>query len=181
MEVSLVLLLSPINDLEMKKLIPVLFLAVVVIAVSCKSKKKNSASETASPLVSRVMADQKVLEGTHSFMFYNLENLFDTIDNEGVKDEEFLPTSKKHYGTKIYNAKLHNMAKVIADVAKKNNDQFPIVIGVAEVENKGVLVDLLNQPDLKDSGLVIMHRDSRDYVGLMWLFFIVLTCLDFEA
>lgn len=150
----------------MKKLIPVLFLAVVVIAVSCKSKKKNAASETASPLVSRVMADQKVIEGTHSFMFYNLENLFDTIDNEGVKDEEFLPTSKKHYGTKIYNAKLHNMAKVIADVAKKNKDQFPIVIGVAEVENKGVLVDLLNQPDLKDSGLDIMHRDSRDLRGI---------------
>ncbi|MFA6832395.1 MAG: endonuclease/exonuclease/phosphatase family protein [Bacteroidaceae bacterium] len=150
----------------MKKLIPVFLLMVIVIASSCKSKKKDDASSMVVSSTSQVVSNQQMLDGTHSFMFYNLENLFDTIDNEGVMDEEFLPTSKKHYGTKIYNEKLHNMAKVFADVAKINDNQFPIVIGVAEVENKGVLVDLLNQPSLKNSGLDIMHRDSRDIRGI---------------
>lgn len=154
------------SKLKMKKLVPVLLLVIIVIASSCKSKKKESANSMISSLNSQTVSNQKKLEGIHSFMFYNVENLFDTIDNKGVMDEEFLPISKKHYGTKIYNKKLSNMAKVIGDVAKTNGNQFPIVIGVAEVENKGVLVDLLKQPSLQHSGLDIMHRDSRDIRGI---------------
>jgi len=150
----------------MKKLVPILLLTIIVFASSCKSKKKESTTSMIPLTTSQVVSNQIEFKGVHSLMFYNLENLFDTINNKGVKDEEFLPNSKKKYGTLIYNKKLQNMSKVIADVAKANNNQFPIVIGLAEVENKGVLVDLLKQPSLQSSGLDIMHRDSRDIRGI---------------
>ena len=42
--------------------------------------------------------------------FYNLENLFDTIDDPNKKDEEFLPNGSNQWTTEKYMSKLHNMA-----------------------------------------------------------------------
>lgn len=49
----------------------------------------------------------------HCVAFYNLENLFDTINQEGVTDEEFIPAGKKKWTSDRYLEKLDNMARVI--------------------------------------------------------------------
>jgi len=99
--------------------------------------------------------------------FYNLENLFDTINDPTKQDEKSpimdIPKAKRG---EVYWKKNHNMAKVIskigADVAKNS----PAVIGVAEVENKDVLEDLVNDPAIKDKNYGIIHYDSPDYRGI---------------
>ena len=45
-------------------------------------------------------------------MFYNVENLFDTIDSPNTKDEEFLPSSEKKADPYRYNYNLNKLKKV---------------------------------------------------------------------
>lgn len=98
--------------------------------------------------------------------FYNLENLFDTLDSEGVRDEEYTPNSKKHWGTARYKLKLKSLAKVIADIGIEDNPNGLAVIGVCEVENKGVLQDLVKMPEIKGRNYQIVHYDSPDKRGI---------------
>jgi hypothetical protein len=48
--------------------------------------------------------------------FYNLENLFDTINDPSITDGEFTPEGANQWNTEKYNAKLHNMAYAISTI-----------------------------------------------------------------
>jgi predicted extracellular nuclease len=96
-------------------------------------------------------------------IFYNTENLFDTINDPETKDEEFLPSSVNQWNTKKYQTKLEHVSKVLG--AMLDSIQ-PIAIGLAEVENKKVLEDLIAQPALKKFNLGIIHHDSPDERGI---------------
>lgn len=98
-----------------------------------------------------------------SFAFYNVENLFDTIDDPNVRDEEFLPDSKLHWNTKKYEHKLDNLAKVMSSI---DTSGFPTLFGLSEVENIGVLNDLVNHKGLQAAGYQIIHKDSPDERGI---------------
>ena len=79
----------------------------------------------------------------HTVAFYNLENLFDTI-NDPTKYDEASPIMEMNAGrAEVYKKKVHNMAKVIADIGKEDTNNSPVVIGVSEIENRDVLEDLL--------------------------------------
>ena len=43
-------------------------------------------------------------------MFYNLENLFDTINSNGTYDLEFSPNGARQWDSRKYWMKIHNMA-----------------------------------------------------------------------
>ncbi len=43
-------------------------------------------------------------------VFYNVENLFDTIDNPDTYDEDFTPSSKLSYNTERYRTKLNHIS-----------------------------------------------------------------------
>ena len=96
-------------------------------------------------------------------IFYNTENLFDTIHNPQENDEEFLPNSKLHWNTEKYKLKLDHISKVLA--AMLDTIQ-PLVIGLAEVENGKAIEDLVNQPALKKFHFGIIHHDSPDARGI---------------
>jgi predicted extracellular nuclease len=96
-------------------------------------------------------------------VFYNTENLFDTIDDPDTKDEEFLPASRANWNTEKYQRKLNNLAKVLAAVF---DTVQPLVIGLSEVENTNVLLDLIAQPALKKFKLGIIHHNSPDERGI---------------
>ena len=101
---------------------------------------------------------------TGSVAFYNVENLFDTVDDPGTyKDEQFTAKGEKRWDEKRYEAKLKNLAKVISELA---NDKVPTFLGVCEVENKQVLKDLVNQPSLADAHYAIAHKESPDERGI---------------
>lgn len=98
--------------------------------------------------------------------FYNLENLFDTLDAPGVVDEEYLPGSAKGYDSRMYQQKQQNMARVIAEMGVELTPDGIAVLGVAEVENRQVLEDLVKQPGLSNRNYDIVHYDSPDERGI---------------
>ncbi|MBF8149247.1 endonuclease/exonuclease/phosphatase family protein [Winogradskyella sp. F6397] len=114
-----------------------------------------------------VTAQEKKKYKIHTVAFYNLENLFDTI-NDTTKYDEASPMMELNEALRAeaYVKKLHNMAKVVADIGSKDTNNSPAIIGVAEVENRQVLVDLVNEPELLDKDYGIVHFDSPDKRGI---------------
>ncbi len=99
--------------------------------------------------------------------FYNLENLFDTIDGPN-NDADFLPDGKNQWTPEKYKQKLHNMAYAISQIGSKRG---PDLLGICEIENRGVLEYLLKEPELANSGYQIVHFDSPDKRGIDCAFF----------
>ena len=99
--------------------------------------------------------------------FYNQENLFDTCHDEGKRDYEFLPSGSYKWNGMKYPHKLHNMARVLAEMG---TDVLPgvgcAVIGLAEVENAKVLTDLTAQPELAARGYKFCHIEGPDRRGI---------------
>lgn len=98
--------------------------------------------------------------------FYNLENLFDTLDNPTTNDADFLPGGRLLWNTPKYISKQANMAKVIAQLGTELNPDGVAILGVAEVENRKVLEDLVAQEALKSRQYKIVHYDSPDERGI---------------
>jgi endonuclease/exonuclease/phosphatase family metal-dependent hydrolase len=98
--------------------------------------------------------------------FYNLENLFDTINDPLINDEEFLPRGKNMWNTDKYNKKLFNMATILAKLGADVSPLGFTALGVAEVENKQVLIDLCAHPLLAARKLEVIHYDSPDERGI---------------
>ena len=95
--------------------------------------------------------------------FYNIENLFDTIDDKKKKDEDFTPSGRYQWDDDKYGKKLKNMSIVISKIGDEDG---PEVLGLAEVENRKVLEDLIATPLLKDKGYKIVHFESPDFRGI---------------
>jgi len=104
---------------------------------------------------------------TVSIGFYNLENLFDTIyDSELLLNEEFTPKSPKQWTSDRYQQKLSNMAYVISNMATGVTPDGIAILGVCEVENRGVLEDLVMEESIKERNYQIIHFDSPDKRGI---------------
>lgn len=102
----------------------------------------------------------------HTVAFYNLENLFDTI-NDTTKNDEATPIMELNTNREeIYKKKVHNMARVIADIGADEAKNSPAIIGVCEVENRNVLVDVVNDPLLLGKDYGIVHYESPDNRGI---------------
>ena len=95
--------------------------------------------------------------------FYNVENLFDTINQPDVIDEEFTPEGLNKWNTEKYNQKLENLSYVISQVGSSKG---PTIMGLSEVENRAVIQDLIDMPLLKDNNYGIAHFDSPDRRGV---------------
>lgn len=98
--------------------------------------------------------------------FYNLENLFDTINNNGKYDLEFSPQGAKKWDGKKYKSKINNLAYAISQMTTEKTPIGPAVIGVSEVENRSVLEDLVNAEPIRDRNLQVIHHDSPDRRGV---------------
>lgn len=94
---------------------------------------------------------------------YNVENLFDTINTPGFKDEDFTPGGIKNWTWDRYKEKLNAISKVISSVPGK---EMPAIIGLAEVENRSVLEDLVRNRGMKRSKYEIVHEDGEDPRGI---------------
>ena len=98
--------------------------------------------------------------------FYNLENIFDTINNPEVNDEEFTPEGKNSWTGERYKMKLSNMAKAISKIGSSFLNSGPTLLGISEIENIGVIQDLINTPPLSTEKYGIVHYDSPDKRGV---------------
>jgi endonuclease/exonuclease/phosphatase family metal-dependent hydrolase len=98
------------------------------------------------------------------FAFWNVENLFDTIDDPKVElDEEFTPTAPKQWTQERYEKKLQNLAQVIRDM---NGGKGPDVLGLCEVENAAVVNDLIRKLEPLKRKYRLLHRDSPSARGI---------------
>ena len=98
--------------------------------------------------------------------FYNLENLFDTIDDPLKNDQEFLPEGLNQWNTEKYTTKLHNMAYAISTIGTDISPDGLAVLGMSEIENRTVMEDLVAQPELADRHYQVVHYDSPDRRGV---------------
>jgi len=98
--------------------------------------------------------------------FYNLENLFDTINQPDVKDGEFTPEGVKHWDSEKYWTKQEHMAKVISEMGTDVNPDGVAILGISEIENRSVIEDLIKEPTLKNRRYKIIHYDSWDRRGV---------------
>ncbi|HTO17138.1 MAG TPA: hypothetical protein VLZ83_15335 [Edaphocola sp.] len=117
-------------------------------------------------LVSNFSFAQKKDYLINAVAFYNLENLFDIYDDPKTRDEDFTPEGAYRYTEEVYQKKLKNLSRVLSEIATEKIPDGPAMVGVAEVENEKVLIDLVNQPSLKDRAWKIVHFESPDFRGI---------------
>ena len=98
--------------------------------------------------------------------FYNLENLFDTLNTPGVRDDDFTPEGSYAYTGKIYQEKLQNLSYVVSKLGTEKTPDGAAILGVCEIENKEVLVDLTKQDRIKNRNYQIVHYNSLDKRGI---------------
>lgn len=96
-------------------------------------------------------------------MFYNVENLFDNLDDPGKNDEEYLPGGIRNWSDGRYWAKQNAIARVIAAVG---GWELPEIVGLCEVENRKVLTDLVSRSALQRAGYDFIHEESPDMRGV---------------
>ena len=108
----------------------------------------------------------------NTIAFYNLENLFDTENDPITFDDDRTPDGKDHWTKEIYQDKLKNMARVIAEIGADVSGTTPAIIGVCEVENRTVLEDLVNQKPLikKDYGIIQFNSPDRRGIDVALLY-----------
>ena len=81
--------------------------------------------------------------------FYNLENLFDTINDTSINDEASPMMELKSNRSKVYWDKIDKLGSVISQIGLEKANTSPALIGVAEVENLSVLEDLVKSKNLE--------------------------------
>jgi len=96
-------------------------------------------------------------------MFYNVENLFDTVDDTTKNDDEFLPEGSRRWTSNRYHKKINAIARVIAAGGRW---ELPLLAGLCEVENKEVLEDLVYGTIMSAGNYGIVHRESPDPRGI---------------
>jgi hypothetical protein len=128
--------------------IGVLILTAVLLAASCEKEKPS------------VAADKNPF---YRVMFYNVENLFDAIDDPLVNDQEFLPGSQKKWTEARYQEKINHIARVIKDLG---SDTLPVLVGLCEVENRKTVDDLIKTKTLNGLDYKIVHHESPDSRGI---------------
>lgn len=102
----------------------------------------------------------------HTIAFYNVENLFDTINDPNKYDEASPMMELKTGRSEVYKKKVQNMASVIAKIGAKTSKNTPAIIGLSEVENRSVIEDLTNDPTLVEKDYGIIHFESPDERGI---------------
>ena len=101
-----------------------------------------------------------------SIAFYNTENLFDIYDDKEKLDNAFLPDADRKWTEKRYKNKLRKLSFSISEIGHEITGKHPAVVGLAEVENKRVLRDLLDAKHLKELPYDFVHYDSPDERGI---------------
>ena len=98
--------------------------------------------------------------------FYNLENLFDTINDVNKNDEASPIMELKSNRSKVYWDKIEKLSSTIAQIGEDKTKTSPAIIGVSEVENLNVLEDLIESKHLVKNDYGIIHYDSPDKRGI---------------
>lgn len=160
---ELLLLHRQLNQKVPKRRTQLLLQVLLKVNTSSKTNEKRSIGRFFLVLIICFCLGSSAYSQDTAFhvAFYNVENLFDTIDTPDKKDEEFTPSSKLKHGSKNYEIKQTNLAKVINAMSEGRE---LAVLGLCEVENLKVLQDLRAKLDYKKYDII--HTESPDQRGI---------------
>jgi len=96
-------------------------------------------------------------------MFYNVENLYDTINDPKTNDDEFTPLGKVPWTKDRFDTKIKHIGQVITSII---SPATPDLVGFAEIENQQVLEMLTSSATLAKTKFSIVHYDSPDERGI---------------
>ncbi|MDF9829180.1 endonuclease [Parabacteroides sp. PF5-6] len=96
-------------------------------------------------------------------MWYNVENLFDTVDDPEKNDDEFLPSGDRYWTRKRYYHKLRQVARVITAAGQWDT---PALVGLCEVENDSVLTHLITHTPLRSQHYRYCITKGSDLRGI---------------
>lgn len=105
-------------------------------------------------------------ENQFTIAFYNLENFFDTKNDPHKLDDDFTPDGKKVWDESKFSRKTKKLARTISLIGQDDSGVPPILIGIAEVENKQVIEALLKTKSLREVNYDYVHFDSPDERGI---------------
>lgn len=149
----------------MKKTILILcaFMCLVYAITSCRNADNGRGGAIEQQDTNKQVKKMKSDTVGFVVMFYNVENLFDIYNDPQTDDDEFLPSSAKKWNKTRYQEKLNKLAKVIRAVGGYSP---PAIVGLAEVENKTVLLDLAARHAIAQAKYDILHYHSTDPRGI---------------
>lgn len=98
--------------------------------------------------------------------FYNVENLYDTIDQALISDEEFTPRGINQWDGPKYKKKIEHLSDVLSQLGTESTPDGAAIIGLCEIENRSCLEDLVKAPRLKNRNYQIVHYDGPDQRGV---------------
>ena len=152
----------------------ILTLAAAAVLFSCSAPLEPDAQQNPDKMEGRNKEFKQGDESTytkrehlesasgHPLVFYNVENLFDIFDDPNTSDDEFTPQGRKKWNVTKYKKKIDDLTKVLTSIG----DEMPVIIGLSEVENADVVVDLLSHKDMRKGNYVIVHEESPDERGI---------------
>lgn len=97
-------------------------------------------------------------------IWWNVENLFDCQHDSLKEDYDFLPEGQYHWTKGRYWKKLDNISRTIAAIADEK--EWPMIIGLCEVENDTVLRDLTRRSPLRIARYSYIHEEGPDTRGV---------------
>jgi len=119
---------------------------LILLLVACGPARKQSAQSSAG----------------YTILFYNVENLFDTVDDPATQDDDFTPGGKLEWTGERLSKKIGR----IGEVMTRSDVSFPVLAGLCEVENAHVLDMLISSEALRPAAYGVLHRDSPDERGI---------------
>ena len=110
-----------------------------------------------------VLFGQLTAQSDFRIVFYNVENLFDTVSNPEKDDDDFTPDGFMNWTPWKYWEKQRNITRVITAIGGM---QSPALVGLAEVENDSVLYDLTRRSPLRAQQYEFIISNSPDQRGI---------------
>jgi len=137
---------------------------VTLNAIGTTDKQRTETNARAETADSDMDVPEKIANTERiRIVSYNVENLYDTIDDPNTDDDDFTPNGRNQWDETRYQEKLEHTAKAIC-AAGQGED--PVLVGLCEVENATVLHDLLTRTKMENCGYSYLHKDSPDHRGI---------------
>jgi hypothetical protein len=98
--------------------------------------------------------------------FWNVENLYDTLNDKWKNDEDFTPEGINRWTGDRYRKKIEHLAECIGKMGVEYNPEGLAFIGLCETENKKVVEDLAASPVLRSRNYQVAHIEGPDPRGV---------------
>jgi hypothetical protein len=98
--------------------------------------------------------------------FWNVENLYDTLNDVWKNDEDFTPEGINAWNGKRYWTKIDRLSETISGIATDVTPDGLSILGLCEIENKNVVLDIVASARLKNRNYQVVQIEGPDARGV---------------